>query len=446
MPRNLSPSVLAQTLANQLQPALFVEIEFLTETIWVWSGLGSITAPGPAFDTSSSFPYGQAFTGIGWLGQIRAVPEVTDIVASNITLELSGIPTELLTDVINAVRENSVATVWLGFLSLQPGNPTIIGDPVQIFQGALDVPTITEGAETSSIAITCENPLIDLNRAPSRRFTDVDQQIDYPGDTGFAQVQLLQDYDIVWPAAAGSSETSPAPPNFIQIYVGAVGDSGPFSIAVGETLQLQCQLTRSDGSTGDISSFAGDWISNDDTVATVDGNSGIVTAVGPGFCNVIKRFVQGLFTTTRSSSVVQAAVTIIVTGPGVSGGSGGSGGGGGGTGGGPGTGGGGTGGGGTGGGGTTSSTVDFWIDSLGAAADGSNTDFVLTYAPVAPPSAGTPGTEPFLILSVDGQVMTDVASGGADFTLSGTAIVFATAPRAGANIRAWYMYSTTTTS
>ena len=436
MPRNLSPSVLAQTLSNQLQPALFVEIEFLTETIWVWSGLGSITAPGPAYDTSSSFPYGQPFTGIGWLGQIRAVPQVTDIVASNITLELSGIPSELLTDAINAVRQNSVATVWLGFLSLQPGNPEVIGDPVQIFQGALDVPTITEGAETSSIAITCENPLIDLNRAPSRRFTDVDQQVDYPGDTGFAQVQLLQDYDIVWPAASGSSTTTPAPPNFIQIYVGAVGDSGPFPIAVGETLQLQCQLTRSDGSTGDISSFAGDWISNDDTVATVDGNSGIVTAVGPGFCNVIKRFVQGLFTTTHQSSVVQAAVTIIVTGPGVSGGSGGSGGGGGtGGGSGPGTGGGGTGGsGGTGGGGET---VDeyWWSDSLGSAADGSNVDFTLTYAPT-PPN--------MLILTVDGQTMTDVADGGTDFTLSGTDIAFATPPRAGANIRAWYLYTPTT--
>jgi len=160
MPRNMSPAVLAQTLAGQLQPALLVRIAFLTETVYLWSGLGSITAPGPPYDPASTFPYGSAFTGIGWLGTIRTIPEVTDVVASNITLEMSGIPVDLVTDAINAVRQTAIATVWLGFLSMAPGNPQIIGDPVQVFQGALDVPTITEGAATCYVDLLTDSGLV----------------------------------------------------------------------------------------------------------------------------------------------------------------------------------------------------------------------------------------------------------------------------------------------
>ena len=182
----------------------------------------------------------------GW-DTIRTIPEVTDVVASNITLEMSGIPVDLVTDAINAVRQTAIATVWLGFLSMAPGNPQIIGDPVQVFQGALDVPTITEGAATCAIAITCENPLIDLNRAPQPRFTDVDQQVDYPGDTGFFQVQLLQDYLVLWPSPYQSNPNQTQPqPNFLTIQP---GQSGPIAIAVGETVQLVATVTYSDGTT-----------------------------------------------------------------------------------------------------------------------------------------------------------------------------------------------------
>lgn len=52
--------------------------------------------------------------------------------------------------------------------------------------------------------------------------------------------------------------------------------------------------------------------------------------------------------------------------------------------------------------------------------------------------AHSPSPVGSLILIVDGQVLT--AGATEDFTLSGAAITLATAPRAGANIRAWYRY------
>jgi len=326
MPRNLSPAMLAQVAANQLRPALFLEIEFLTETVLLWNGFGPMVAPGPATDASSSFPYGQSFIGMGWMGEIRSVPQVADVVAQNITLVLTGIPSELLTDAINAVRQSSIATLWLG--CLDNGN-NVIGDPVQIFQGALDVPTVTEGAETSTISITCENPLIDLNRAPSRRFTDVDQQFYYPGDMGFFQVQLLQDYNFTWPAPIGSNSSDAVPPpDYLTI---EPGQSGPVVIAVGGTVQLIATVTQNDGSTYIAAGPGADssWgpplcTSTDSSIATVSGagagsdatNAGLVMGIAPGMCTVTMLFVRGAYLgggTNKPSNPVTASVTIIVT-------------------------------------------------------------------------------------------------------------------------------------
>lgn len=305
----------AQILSGQLRPALFLRIAFETETIYLWSGLGTINSPGPAYNASATFPYGTNFLGMGWLGQIQSIPQVADVVAQNVTLLLSGIPTELLTDAIDAVRQNSEATIWVGLLDL---NNQIVPDPEQVFDGSMDVPTINEGAETSSISITVENPLIDLNRAPSRRFTDVDQQFQYPEDTGFGFVQLLQDYNVLWPMPWGTNSSSTPPPNYLKILEAPAQDQPPPALHVGGTLQLHCTEYRSDGSTQDVTALGGPWYSTDDAVATVgsDTYDGLVTAVAPGMCNIVHRFQQSMFLgsgKSMPSGIVEAAISIVVT-------------------------------------------------------------------------------------------------------------------------------------
>lgn len=315
MPRSLSPAMLAQVAAGQLRPALFLRIAFETETVYLWGGLGSISSAGPAYNASATFPYGQTFLGMGWMGQIQSVPQVADVIAQNVTLVLSGIPTEVVTDAINAVRQNSEADIWLGMLDV---NNQIMPDPEQVFAGFLDVPTITEGAQTSTISITAENPLVDLNRAPSRRYTDIDQQIDFPNDIGFFQVQLLQDYNVLWPEPWGTSSTSTEPPNYLKITQAPALNAPPPALSVAATLQLQCIETRSDGSTHDVTTLGGPWYSTDDSVATVgsDTDNGLVTAVAPGMCNIVHLFQESMFlggSNSRPSGTVVAAITIVVT-------------------------------------------------------------------------------------------------------------------------------------
>lgn len=324
MPREMSPEVLQMVQSAQLAPCLFVEIEFEDETVYLWSGLGNLTPTGPPYNPAATFPYGKTFIGMGWLGQIQTIPQVTDIVASNVTLVLAGIPSELVTDAMTAVRETSIATIWLGTMSMAAGNPAVIGDPVQVFQGALDVPSVHESQATVTISITAENPLIDLNRAPSRRFTDCDQQFDFPGDTGFAQVQLLQDFNVVWPSPYGqNTSTNPPPPNYLVL---TPGQAAPIAIAVGGTQAMVGIVTNSDGSTeivagpGTGSDVGCDWSSSDPSVATPvgdgEGAGAGIQAVGSGMCVITAGFVQARFRGTgpsKPSQRITASVTVIVT-------------------------------------------------------------------------------------------------------------------------------------
>jgi hypothetical protein len=177
--------MIAQLEAGFIKPVLFVELDFLDDTVYVWSGAWPI-------------PWnGQTWQGMGWLGAISLVPETIQTMAQNVTFSLSGIPSELLMDAIGAVRQTGKATIWLGFLD---SSNAIISDPAQIFQGHLDVPTAADSGATSTISITAENALVSLNLAPNRRYTDCDQQLDFPQDLGFCDVTAIQAKYLQWPA------------------------------------------------------------------------------------------------------------------------------------------------------------------------------------------------------------------------------------------------------
>ena len=62
----------------------------------------------------------------------------------------------------------------------------------------MDVMTINEGAEVSTINLSVENKLIRLETANERRYTNEDQKIEHPTDQGFRFVSDIQDKEITW--------------------------------------------------------------------------------------------------------------------------------------------------------------------------------------------------------------------------------------------------------
>lgn len=201
MSRDLTNDVIAQITSGHVRPCCFAFLDFEGDPAYIWSGIGTINWNG------------HDWIGLGSLGSISAVPETSDTKAQNIVLTLSGIPTSLLADAISAVQQDTLVQLWFGFLN---DDNTVVADPYQVFYGHLDVPTVTEGADTSSISITCENPLVDLQRASNRRLTPDDQRIDYPTDKGFDYVASIQSWSAQWgktsagvPNNSGSTGSGP---------------------------------------------------------------------------------------------------------------------------------------------------------------------------------------------------------------------------------------------
>jgi len=183
MPRNMTQGFLGAMQGAVLRPALFVQAAFVSGPIYVWSGIGQITWNG------------QVWTGIGTLGSISTIEEGSTVAAKGITLTLSGIDASLLNDVMTEFQVGLPVSVTLGVFDT---NNALIADPVCCFSGRMDQPTIDVTGTLATIAINCENRLVEMNVAVDRRYTDEDQQMDYPGDLGFQFVNGIQEAQIYW--------------------------------------------------------------------------------------------------------------------------------------------------------------------------------------------------------------------------------------------------------
>lgn len=297
--------MLAAIAAKTLTIALFAEIAFADNTLYLFNGVGQLTPAGPPANPASTFPYGETFIGLGWLGKVSAIPQTTKVQAQNVTLSLSGIPANLVAEAIGQVRISGTATLWLGFFDAS-GN--LLADPAQMFTGALDVPSLTDGGDTCSLSITCENSLISLNQAPERLFADMDQQIYFPGDLGMSFVENVQNMQLFWPAPL--NQGSPYP-------VYATVNPSSIDVAVGATITVSATIKYSDGSTytfppgsGSGPSFIVTFASSNTAIATFDLPTHTIKGVSPGECSIMARF-PGIPAGTPDVQYVQAATVFV---------------------------------------------------------------------------------------------------------------------------------------
>ena len=69
----------------------------------------------------------------------------------------------------------------------------------------MDQPTIDVSGDAATITVNCENRLYEMNVPANRRYTQEDQQRDYPGDLGFQFVNSIQESQIFWGTGPGTS-------------------------------------------------------------------------------------------------------------------------------------------------------------------------------------------------------------------------------------------------
>ena len=181
--RGVTPAFAAALVERDLRPVILFEGEFASGWLRLWSGLGEIVWAG------------KTWFGAGTLLGIGVIDETSAVVAGGTSVSLSGVPADLVQRAITEARQGLPGRVWIGLLTAARA---IIEEPVLAFAGRLDVPEITDDAETCRITISYESRLIDLNTSREWRYTHESQQALHPGDLGFEYVTAIQDREIKW--------------------------------------------------------------------------------------------------------------------------------------------------------------------------------------------------------------------------------------------------------
>ena len=186
MPRNIDPTMLSALLGDCLL-AFFCDIQTLDTTVHLWSGPGQYVWNGHTY-TGTLGPNGQ-------LAQLVAASETVAVSAQGLSLILSGIPSDIVSEASGEIVQGLPASLYLAVIN---PDATIAGMPLLTFAGAVDSVEQTEDGATSTIKVNVESELIDLQRARDRRYTDGDQKFQYPTDEGFSFVAALQQEQIGW--------------------------------------------------------------------------------------------------------------------------------------------------------------------------------------------------------------------------------------------------------
>ena len=223
MSRSLDPTTLENINKDVVRPFNAVELKFdgthtdpdtglqVPNVIRLWTGVGTLTLDD-----------GTNWIGAGTLLSISDVEETAEMAVKGATVSLSGIPSEVISLALSEPYQGRVCNIYFGtfseegallkqsgdYILLQDGSQILVdlGDKGfnEIFSGYMDQMNIEESAETSTISVTVENRLVDLERARVARYTSGYQKSIYPNDLGLDFIEDLQDQQIAWGRKSGT--------------------------------------------------------------------------------------------------------------------------------------------------------------------------------------------------------------------------------------------------
>lgn len=185
--------------------ALLAEFNFESETLYMWSGYGSLSYNG------------KTYLGGGNLVNISPYQETQELQAQGLQFSLSSIPATLISTALQESYQGRecrtyIATVNLGdgalltedgdYILLENGGKILIEGGVmsvyRFFTGLMDTIDISDDGSESRIVLSAENILTLLKRRKASYYTHEEQIALYPNDLGFVFVPSLQDKEIIW--------------------------------------------------------------------------------------------------------------------------------------------------------------------------------------------------------------------------------------------------------
>ena len=205
MSRDLNPSTIKAISQEVVRPFFAVELKFDgDEVLRMWTGQGTLVLDD-----------GTQWIGAGNLLDISSIEETAEMAVKGATITLSGVPSEVLSLALSEPYQGRVCNIYFGTFSSgsllkETGNYILLQDGSrinvetgekgfnQLFSGYMDQMNIDDGPDTSTIELTVENRLIDLERARVARYTQYYQKSIYPDDDGLKFVEDLQTRKVPW--------------------------------------------------------------------------------------------------------------------------------------------------------------------------------------------------------------------------------------------------------
>ncbi len=161
----------------------FADLDFSSGHVRVHTGLGTISWGG--YD----------WLGVGSFGTVDGLEESAELERKTVTYTLSGIPNDLISVVLNEDYQGRSAKIYLGFFSSITAQ--LVADPELLDSGKMDVSDTDEG-DTCTVTITAESRVAAWSRTQERRYTDAEQQAQYPGDKGLEFISQAAQKEVAW--------------------------------------------------------------------------------------------------------------------------------------------------------------------------------------------------------------------------------------------------------
>ena len=181
MSRTMSATNIAEAEAGSLEVVIMVAFNFQIP-VYVHSNIGTLTYAG------------NDYLGVGDLGAIGGLEETEALQPSPITLELSGVVSTHIAEALNAGNYGESIEIYLGYLS----EGALVDDPVPLAAGTFEHAEIELGERTNKVVITMQHDLARLELKNGRRWTDEDQQVDFPGDEFFSMMHRVGQRRLTW--------------------------------------------------------------------------------------------------------------------------------------------------------------------------------------------------------------------------------------------------------
>ena len=205
MSRDLSAALSGTLEDNVVYPFFAVELQFDSpNTLRLWTGYGTLV-----YDNVSYY-------GTGELLGISSVEETIEMAAKGATLTLSAVPSEVISLALQEPYQGRVCKIYFGmfttdtllqedgtsYILMQDGSKIRLESQetglTEVFTGYMNQMNIEEGPETSTIQLSVENKLVDLERPRVARYTSAYQKDKFNGDLGLDFVESLQDQKLTW--------------------------------------------------------------------------------------------------------------------------------------------------------------------------------------------------------------------------------------------------------